>query len=72
MTSLLALAPAALLFAEPGGPATSLATAGTSDVSGGPGWLVAVNLVIWTGLFLYLLRLERRLVDTGAGKGGSR
>jgi CcmD family protein len=33
--------------------------------SGGPGWVVAVNLVIWTGLFLYLLRLERRL-------GGSR
>jgi CcmD family protein len=29
--------------------------------SGGPGWLLAVNLVIWTGLFLFLLRLERRL-----------
>ena len=22
-------------------------------------WVVAVNLVIWTGLFLYLLRLDR-------------
>jgi len=33
---------------------------GTSS-SGGPGWVVAVNLVIWTGLFLYLLRLERRI-----------
>ena len=25
------------------------------------GWIVAVNLVIWTGLFLYLLRLGKRL-----------
>lgn len=24
-------------------------------------WVVAVNLVIWTGLFLYLLRLGKRL-----------
>jgi CcmD family protein len=24
-------------------------------------WVVGVNLVIWTGLFLYLLRLSRRL-----------
>jgi CcmD family protein len=30
-------------------------------VSGGIGWVVAVNLIIWTGLFLYLLRLGRRL-----------
>jgi CcmD family protein len=70
MTSLLAALPAALLLAEPSGPATSLATAGSSGASGGPGWLLAVNLVIWTGLFLYLLRLERRLGD--AEKGGSR
>ena len=28
---------------------------------GGIGWVVAVNLVIWTGLFLYLLRIERRV-----------
>ena len=27
-------------------------------ISGGIGWVLAVNLVIWTGLFLYLLRLE--------------
>ena len=26
--------------------------------TGGIGMVVAVNLVIWTGLFLYLLRLE--------------
>lgn len=24
-------------------------------------WLAAVNLTIWTGLFLYLLRIERKL-----------
>ena len=24
-------------------------------------WVVAANLVIWTGIFLYLLRLDRRL-----------
>jgi CcmD family protein len=33
-------------------------------VDGGLGWVVAVNLVIWTGLFLYLLRLQKRLRDT--------
>jgi len=26
--------------------------------------LVAVNLIIWTGIFLYLLRLQRQLNDT--------
>ena len=30
-------------------------------MSGGIGWVVAVNLVIWTGLFLYLLWAERRV-----------
>jgi CcmD family protein len=29
--------------------------------NGGIGWVVAVNLVIWTGLFVYLLRLGKRL-----------
>jgi CcmD family protein len=29
-------------------------------------WVLAANLVIWTGLFLYLLRLERKL---GASNG---
>ncbi|KAB2967504.1 MAG: CcmD family protein [Thermoanaerobaculia bacterium] len=28
---------------------------------GGPIWVTAVNLVIWTGIFLYLLRLERKV-----------
>jgi CcmD family protein len=32
-------------------------------VTGGIGWVAAVNLVIWTGLFLYLLRLWRRVRD---------
>ena len=30
-------------------------------MSGGIGWVVAVNLVIWTGLFLYLVWVERRV-----------
>ena len=30
-------------------------------MSGGIGWVLAVNLVIWTGLFLYLLWVERRV-----------
>lgn len=30
-------------------------------MSDGLGWVLAANLVIWTGLFLYLLRLERGL-----------
>jgi CcmD family protein len=25
------------------------------------GWIVAVNLIIWTGLFIYLLRLGKGL-----------
>jgi CcmD family protein len=32
-------------------------------IEGGIGWVAAVNLVIWTGLFLYLLRLEAKLRD---------
>ncbi len=35
---------------------------------GGLGWLLVVNLVIWTGLFLYLLRLGRRLRDMEKGQ----
>ena len=30
-------------------------------ITGGIGWVVAVNLIIWTGLVLYLLRLDGRL-----------
>lgn len=28
---------------------------------GGTLWLAAVNLIIWTGLFVYLLRIDRKL-----------
>jgi CcmD family protein len=35
---------------------------------GGLGWILVVNLVIWTGLFLYLLRLGRRLRDMENGQ----
>ncbi len=31
--------------------------------AGGIGWVMAANLVVWTGLFLYMLRLDRRLSD---------
>jgi len=30
---------------------------------GGPLWIVAVNLVIWTGLFLWIFRLDRKIRD---------
>jgi CcmD family protein len=29
--------------------------------TGGIEWVVVINLIIWTGLFLYLLRLGRRV-----------
>jgi CcmD family protein len=32
-------------------------------IEGGIGWVAAVNVVIWTGLFLYLLRLEAKVRD---------
>jgi CcmD family protein len=35
---------------------------------GGLGWILIVNLVIWTGLFLYLLRLDKRLRETEKGQ----
>jgi CcmD family protein len=31
--------------------------------SGGYEWVMAVNLVIWTGIFLYLLYLGKKLKD---------
>jgi CcmD family protein len=34
--------------------------AGVGDING---WILAVNLIIWTGIFLYLLRLNRKLRD---------
>lgn len=32
-----------------------------AGTGGGLGWLMAVNLVVWSGLFLYLLRLHRQV-----------
>ncbi len=42
-------------------------------VSGGIEWVMLVNLIIWTGLFLYLRRLDRklRLLEDRAGERGS-
>lgn len=34
-----------------------------ANASGGIGWVLAVNLIIWTGIFLYLLRLGAKLRD---------
>lgn len=31
------------------------------QVSGGIQWVMVVNLIIWTGLFLYLRRLDAKL-----------
>lgn len=28
---------------------------------GGLGWILTINLIVWTGLFLYLLRLGKKL-----------
>lgn len=33
-------------------------------IEGNLGWVVAVNVVIWTGLFVYLLYLNKKLRDT--------
>lgn len=30
---------------------------------GGPAWVTAVNLVIWTGIVLYLVRLDRKVAE---------
>jgi CcmD family protein len=34
---------------------------------GGPSWVTAVNLVIWTGIVLYLVRIDRRVRDMERG-----
>lgn len=28
---------------------------------GGPAWVTAVNLIIWTGLVLWIYRLDRKI-----------
>ena len=34
-----------------------------NETLGGLAWVTAVNLVVWTGLCLWLVRLERRVRD---------
>lgn len=41
-------------------------------ITGGIGWVVAVNLIIWTGLVLYLLRLDGRVRSLAALENGER
>lgn len=36
-------------------------------IEGGIGWVAAVNVIVWTGLFLYLLRLRARVKDLESG-----
>jgi CcmD family protein len=36
---------------------------GAADVGDINLWILAVNLIIWTGIFLYLLHLNRKLRD---------
>ena len=60
---------ALLLDAKPSLPTAGARSAGRRGVrrsgdrmnDGGTLWLAAVNLIIWTGLFIYLLRIDRRL-----------
>jgi len=52
------------LQAPPPGEPPAPQTWGDLWKLGGLGWIYAVNLIIWTGLFLYLLRLDSRLRST--------
>lgn len=38
-------------------------------IEGNLGWVVAVNVVIWTGLFVYLLYLDKKIRDTEKTNG---
>lgn len=33
----------------------------TSSITGGLGWIAAVNAIIWTGLFVFVLLLHRKI-----------
>ena len=37
-------------------------------IEGGIGWVAAVNVIVWTGLFLYLLRLRSRVKALESGE----
>ncbi len=57
-----------LLWLAAADPTPSTLRTTDAAASGGPGWVVTVNLLIWTGIFIYLLRLDRRLA--GAERRG--
>ncbi len=68
MTRTLILATLLLLIVAPmlAAQASEVASAPSStepapSTAGGSIWVVAVNLVIWTGLFLYLLSLHGKI-----------
>ena len=53
---------APMLGAQGSKPASSVPSAEPGlTTAGGSEWVVAVNLVIWTGLFLYLLSLHSKI-----------
>jgi|CXWL01.1.fsa_nt_gi CcmD family protein len=33
----------------------------TSSITGGLGWIAAVNAIIWTGLFVFVFLLHRKI-----------
>jgi CcmD family protein len=40
----------------------------TTTVTGGLGWIAAVNAVIWTGLFLFVFLMHRKIVRLEKGR----
>jgi CcmD family protein len=42
---------------------TMNSSGGVADVGNINFWILGVNIIIWTGIFLYLLRLNRKLRD---------
>lgn len=39
----------------------TIALQASGKISGSLGWVLAVNLVIWTGLFYFLLRIQSKI-----------
>lgn len=52
-----------LLAAQAGGAAEGAGTDSLPPGGGGSAWVLAVNLIIWTGIFLYLLFLHGKIRD---------
>jgi|HubBroStandDraft_3_1064219.scaffolds.fasta_scaffold09263_4 CcmD family protein len=49
------------------GAAGAAGAPGALGPSGGIGWVAVTNVLIWTGLFLYLLRLHRKVRELEKG-----